>query len=70
MWTPLILHDAIFFLLLLSRKKIVIFKCSKRKVGGCLGSQEDCGVFQLNKMTFTIKYEGAGTGDTNIFVTL
>lgn len=63
MWTPLILHDAIFFLLLLSRKKIVIFKCSKRKVGGCLGSQEDCGVFQLNKMTFAIKYEGAGTGE-------
>lgn len=69
MWTPLILHDAIFFYYY-PEKKIVIFKCSKRKVGGCLGSQEDCGVFQLNKMTFTIKYEGAGTGDTNIFVTL
>lgn len=52
-----------FFFIIIQKKKIVIFKCSKRKVGGCLGSQEDCGVFQLNKMTFAIKYEGAGTGE-------
>lgn len=48
MWTPLILHKQLKKKKEKNHPESVIFKCSKIKVGGWFGSQEECVVFQVS----------------------